>query len=72
MDAVDRDMKIVRLKRNMADDRRRWPRTIAATPDDGTSRRKSRLYLVAREWWRKRVNGPYKLRFMRIQPVTPT
>ena len=28
MDAVDRDMKMVGLKRKMADDRRRWSRTI--------------------------------------------
>ena len=26
-------------ERKMADDRRQWPRTIVATPDDGISRR---------------------------------
>ena len=37
MDAVDRDMKMVGLENKMADDRRGWRRTIAATAGDGTS-----------------------------------
>ena len=43
MDAVDRDMKMVGMERKMADDRRRWSRTIdyhSLAPDDGTNRRR--------------------------------